>query len=195
MELATERLLLDALRMDDAEALYACRGDARVARFQGWRPVSVAEAADFIRRQHDETSTSPGSNAPAGWFQRAIRDRCNGQLMGDLGLCLPADEDGSVEFGISIATPFQGRGYGSEALRAVFAWVFEVQGRHRVHASVDPRNLASMAMLRSLGMRQEAHFRESLRLHGEWVDDMIFALLAREWLDWRLNHTAGPVSG
>jgi RimJ/RimL family protein N-acetyltransferase len=30
-------------------------------------------------------------------------------------------------------------------------------------------------------MRQEAHFRESLRLRGEWVDDVVFAMLAREW--------------
>jgi RimJ/RimL family protein N-acetyltransferase len=31
-------------------------------------------------------------------------------------------------------------------------------------------------------MRQEAHHRESLWLHGEWVDDMIFAMLSRDWL-------------
>lgn len=30
-------------------------------------------------------------------------------------------------------------------------------------------------------MRQEAHLRESLWLHGEWVDDAVFAILAREW--------------
>jgi RimJ/RimL family protein N-acetyltransferase len=59
--------------------------------------------------------------------------------------------------------------------------VFGQLGRHRIHASVDPRNLASMAMLRALGMRQEAHHRESLWLHGEWVDDVVFALLASEW--------------
>jgi RimJ/RimL family protein N-acetyltransferase len=36
-------------------------------------------------------------------------------------------------------------------------------------------------MLRGLGMRQEAHHRESLWLQGEWVDDVIFAVLAQEW--------------
>jgi len=48
--------------------------------------------------------------------------------------------------------------------------------------SVDPRNTASMALCRSLGLRQEAHHVESYRFRGEWVDDVIFALLAREWL-------------
>jgi len=39
------------------------------------------------------------------------------------------------------------------------------------------------AVLEAVGMRQEAHFRESLQFRGEWVDDVIFALLAREWAD------------
>jgi RimJ/RimL family protein N-acetyltransferase len=105
----------------------------------------------------------------------------NGVLIGDLGVCLPSDPHGSVEFGISIAPPYQGNGYASEALRALFVFVLGELGRHRVHASVDPRNLASMAMLRALGMRQEAHHRESLWFKGEWVDDVIFALLDHEW--------------
>jgi RimJ/RimL family protein N-acetyltransferase len=102
-------------------------------------------------------------------------------LIGDLGIHLPPDAEGSVEFGISVALAHQGRGYACEAVREVFGLVFGQLGRHRIHASVDPRNLACMAMLRALGMRQEAHHRESLRLHGEWVDDVVFALLASEW--------------
>jgi RimJ/RimL family protein N-acetyltransferase len=30
-------------------------------------------------------------------------------------------------------------------------------------------------------MRQEAHFVRSLWFKGEWVDDMIFAMLASDW--------------
>jgi RimJ/RimL family protein N-acetyltransferase len=51
----------------------------------------------------------------------------------------------------------------------------------RAVGSVDPRNVPSMALLRSLGFRQEAHHVESYFFRGEWVDDVIFAMLAREW--------------
>lgn len=176
MEINTPRLRLDALRPDDAQALFAYRADPAVSRFQGWCPASVAAAAEFIERQAGASLEMPDS-----WFQRAIRLCDNGELVGDLGIHLPAEAEGSIEFGISIAPVRQGRGYATEALRAVFELVFGRLGRHRIHASVDPRNLASMAMLRSLGMRQEAHHRESLWLRGEWVDDVVFALLAREW--------------
>jgi RimJ/RimL family protein N-acetyltransferase len=176
VELNTARLRLDALRAADAEVMFDYRADPDVSRFQSWRPASVTEAADFIERQAGASLDIPDS-----WFQRAIRLGDGGELIGDLGIHMPPDAEGSVEFGVSIAPAHQGRGYACEAVRAIFELVFGQLGRHRIHASVDPRNLASMAMLRALGMRQEAHHRESLWLHGEWVDDVVFALLASEW--------------
>ncbi|MEO6927367.1 MAG: GNAT family protein [Rhodanobacter sp.] len=173
MELVTRRLQIDALRLADAEGLFACRAHPEVARYQGWCPADLAAARDFIEAQPPSPSH--------GWFQRAIRLHEGGLLVGDLGVCLPEDPHDPVEFGISIAPAHQGRGYSSETARALFGFVFDQRGHHRVHASVDPRNLASMTMLRALGMRQEAHHRESLWFKDEWVDDVIFAMLDHEW--------------
>jgi RimJ/RimL family protein N-acetyltransferase len=176
MEFITHRLRLDVLRESDVETLFQYRSDPSVALYQGWRPQSRDEALDFIRSQQQIALDVPDS-----WLQLAIRLSDDGALIGDLGLHLPADADGSYEFGITIAPVYQGKGYAREAARALLDFLFRSLGAHRVHASIDPRNVASAALLRSLGMRQEAHFRESLKLRGEWVDDVIFALLAREW--------------
>lgn len=175
MELATSRLRIDALRAEDAQALFAYRADPAVARFQGWCPRDLAEAREFIETQN---AITPGR--PDGWLQRAIRRMDDGSLIGDLGVCLPDDPHAAVEFGISMAPAQQRNGYAREAAGALFRHVFGTLARHRVIASVDPRNLASIALLRALGMRQEAHHRHSLWLHGEWVDDAIFAMLASE---------------
>jgi RimJ/RimL family protein N-acetyltransferase len=179
VELLTPRLRLDALTPGDAAALFAYRGDAEVARYQSWQPASLDEAAEWI----EALALEP---APGHWWQRAIRQRDSGELIGDLGLGLPADEKAGVELGITIAPAWQGRGYAGEALRAALDWAF-ARGANRATASVDPRNTASVALLCSLGMRQEAHFRESYWLRGEWADDLVFALLAREW-----RHGADP---
>jgi RimJ/RimL family protein N-acetyltransferase len=176
VELSTARLRIDALGRADAEAFFAYRSDPAVARFQGWCPDDLAEASDFI-----EAQGKLSRERPDGWMQRAIRRRDDGMLIGDLGVCLPDDALASVEFGISVAPAHQRRGYGREAAAALFQHGFEELGRHRIHASVDPRNLASMELLYALGMRQEAHHRQSLWLRGEWVDDVIFAMLADEW--------------
>ena len=34
-------------------------------------------------------------------------------------------------------------------------------------------------------MRQEAHLRESIFFNGEWLDDVIYAMLEREWAERR----------
>ncbi|MEP6898339.1 MAG: GNAT family protein [Rhodanobacter sp.] len=176
MQQETSRLRIDALRPGDAEALFACRSAPSVARFQGWCPVDLAAARDFIDAQRFMPAGTSGQ-----WSQRAVRLRESGLLIGDMGLYLPKDARGPVEFGVSITPRHQGNGYASEAVRALFGEMFGTQGRHRIQASVDPRNLASMAMLRALGMRQEAHHIQSLWLGDEWVDDVIFAMLASEW--------------
>ena len=175
MELATARLRLDALRRDDAVALFAYRADPEVCRYQGWRPTALVDAERFIDDQSAMAAPMQGQ-----WFQRAIRNRDDGALIGDLGFCVA---DAQAEFGITLAHGAQGRGFAREALHALFGWLFGELGIHRVHASVDPRNVPSMALLQAMGMRKEAHFRESLRFHDEWVDDVVFGLLASEWPD------------
>jgi len=176
MELSTERLWFDGLRENDAMVLFAYRADPEVSRYQGWRPESLDEVKGFIRNQ------SGYAEPPAGvWFQRAIRRIDDGTLIGDLGVCI--SDDKQAEFGITLAPAAQGQGFAREALAGLLRELFGRLGVHRVHASVDPRNTASMTLLATVGMRQEAHFRESLRFRGEWVDDVVFALLAREWYE------------
>jgi RimJ/RimL family protein N-acetyltransferase len=176
VELATARLRLDALHDDDAGVLFQYRSEPSVALYQGWCPATLAEALDFIRAQQYASLDKPDT-----WLQRAIRHSSHGVLIGDVGVHVPYEPDGSYEFGITLAPSYQGKGFAREALRALFDYLFGTIGAHRVHASIDPRNLASAALLRSVGMRQEAHFRENLKIRGEWVDDVVFALLASEW--------------
>jgi RimJ/RimL family protein N-acetyltransferase len=174
MELATARLRLDALRPDDARALFGYRADPAVNRYQGWRPESLDEVSRFIERQRSVAFDTPGS-----WYQFALRPHDGGELVGDLGLHFV--DGANVELGITLAPVHQGRGLAGEALHAALALVFDQLRRHRVIASVDPRNLACIRLLERAGLRKEAHFRESWRDGDRWVDDAVYAMLDHEW--------------
>jgi RimJ/RimL family protein N-acetyltransferase len=176
MAIDTARLRLDRLEASDAPALFAYRGDDAVARYQGWRPASLAEAEAFIEGQ----ASLPFGTKDA-WCQLAVRDRTTGELVGDLGVHFPASTSDAIEFGISLQPRAQGNGYAREVMAAMLDLAFVEWGYRRAVGSVDPRNVASSALLRSLGFRQEAHHVESYFFRGEWVDDVIFAMLAREW--------------
>ncbi len=99
-----------------------------------------------------------------------------------MGIHFLEGNDPQAEIGFTIAPEFQGQGIGSEAVLGILGFLFDTLGKRRVMASVDPRNLASMALLKRVGMRKEAHSRGSLWFKGEWVDDVVWAIV-RDRLD------------
>jgi RimJ/RimL family protein N-acetyltransferase len=47
-------------------------------------------------------------------------------------------------------------------------------------ASTGHRNTASASLMERLGMRKEAHLRETEIVKGEWTDELVFAMLEDE---------------
>ena len=174
--LVTARLVLRRLQLSDCAGILAYRADPQVARFQGWEPRSLEEMHEFVKAQ---LALQP--NMPDTWFQLAITLRPGGELIGDCGLHFPPDGPHQAELGITVAPAYQRQGYAAEALTVVLDYLFLELDKHRAYASVDPDNIASRRLLARLGMRQEAHFRESLWFKGRWADDVIYALLQHEW--------------
>jgi RimJ/RimL family protein N-acetyltransferase len=46
---------------------------------------------------------------------------------------------------------------------------------------IDARNQGSARVLERLGLRREAHFVSNEIMHGEWTDEVVYALLEDEW--------------
>jgi RimJ/RimL family protein N-acetyltransferase len=175
-DIRTERLKLSPLVASDASAMFAYRSDPDVCRYQSFEPGSLGDVERFIAELQPNVFDTAGT-----WFQFAIRGRQPGQLIGDLGTHFSADDPRQVEIGLTVSPAHQGQGYGTEAALGVLDYLLGFLRKHRVYASVDPRNESSVALLRRIGMRQEAHFRKSLWFKGEWADDMVFGILAAEW--------------
>lgn len=175
-ELFTDRLIIRLLGASDAKAMYTYRTEPAVLRFQTWAPASVQEVRALIERLRTLDPLTPGE-----WFQIGIALRATGELVGDFGLQARADDPRLVEVGITLAPRFQHQGLASEALGALLEFLFTGTETHRVHCSVDPENHPCIKLLEKVGMRREAHLIESLWLKGAWVDDVIYAMLRREW--------------
>ncbi|MDF1799848.1 MAG: GNAT family protein [Planctomycetota bacterium] len=178
----TERLVVGPFEAADASALFAYRCSPEIQRFQPWSPESEAAVADFLAGQELAALTTRDAR-----LQLAIRSRGRGTLVGDLGLHVVGAGASQVEVGFTIAPEHQGRGLGTEAVRGLLGHLFEDLGKHRVLASVDPGNAASLALLRRLGLRLEAHHIASYHFRGRWVDDLVFAMLRSEWLGGELG--------
>jgi RimJ/RimL family protein N-acetyltransferase len=147
-----------------------------VNRFQGWIPYTIEDVKDFI-----ENRISSQIDQEDSWFQFVILTRVENQIIGDIGMHFISKENRLVELGVTIAQKYQGKGYATETMIGAINFLFKELGKHRIICSIDPRNLKSEALVKRLGFRKEAHFKKSLFLWNEWVDDMIYALLNEEW--------------
>ena len=106
--------------------------------------------------------------------------RESGELVGHLTMSIdPEHRQG--EIGFIFHPAHQGRGYATEASRALVAHAFEHYDLHRIYGRLEPRNEASAGVLEKLGMRREAHLIENEWVKGEWQSEVVYALLAREW--------------
>jgi RimJ/RimL family protein N-acetyltransferase len=169
------QVVLSPLSPTDAEALFAYRSLEAVRRYQTWEPVHPKDAIGFIAAQAGLAFDTPGT-----WFQLGIRMRDGKALVGDIGVHFLEDGE-QVEIGITLAPAAQGCGIATEAVEMLLDHLFGALGKHRVIASVDPRNGPSVRLLERVGMRREAYFVQALLFKGEWADDVVYAVLASEW--------------
>jgi RimJ/RimL family protein N-acetyltransferase len=175
--LTTDRLVLRRFRDDDLDAFVAYRSDPEVARYQSWdAPYPPAEARRFL-----DSLRAADPDTPGEWFQFAVALGGDDRLIGDCAaLVLPGDP-GQAQIGFSLARAAQGRGYATEAVRRLLDYLLLERGKHRVTAGCDDRNLRSAALLERVGMRREGHLLESAWSKGEWTNDLVYAVLRREW--------------
>jgi len=176
MLLTTERLVLRRFRLADAPALAAYRSDEDIARYQSWSaPFTLEQAEDFVAYM---ATADPGR---PGWFQWAVELASERALIGDVGVGL-ADNLMQADLGFTFAADRHGHGYATEAVRAVLDRLFRVQGVRRVSAECDARNLPSARLLERVGFTREGLRRSHTWIKGEWTDDLLFGLLADDWL-------------
>jgi len=175
----SERLILRRARAEDLEPLVFSWSDPMMSR---WTPDRSDHRGFIGQMIADMQVKRPGEQGPGGpWYQYIAERREDGVLVGDLGVGFDVPGPHQVELGYRILPAFHRMGYAKEAAAALIDHLIEQHGIHRFVGVVASPNEASKAVLRSLGFRQEGHFRESFWCGGEWVDDDYFALLASEW--------------
>lgn len=175
--LETERLTLRPITEPDVPAMTVYRGDPEVCRYLPFTP----QTTDDIRQRMGHMFGSTSLEGERGGVPVGIFRRDDGDLIGDLVLFHLDRTNGNVEIGWVIRPDVAGRGYATEAVRALLGAAFGTYGVRRVVARIDAENLASARLAERVGMRREAHLVENEWYNGRWGDELDYAILAREW--------------
>lgn len=158
LPLLTERLELRAFEPGDLEALHAVYGDPEVTRF-----IPAYPTLEHTRRALDIHVREARKGNPAFW---ALIERESGDLIGDAGLGLIEGIGPEFELGYTIGPRWWGRGYATEAARAVRDHALGPLALPELLALVRPENVASINVLEKIGMehvgRRHAYGAEHL---------------------------------
>jgi RimJ/RimL family protein N-acetyltransferase len=182
----TRRLVLRPLRPDDLDDVHAYQSLEEVCKYLLFEPRSRDEVATKLERY----ATARRLAADGDFLQLGLvladpagrnADGDSGRVIGDSYFTIASIEHLRGEIGWSIHPDFAGQGYAAEAANAVLGLAFDTMGLHRVFAELDPRNAASIALCKRLGMREEAYFVEEMMFKGAWADTGIYAILESEW--------------
>jgi RimJ/RimL family protein N-acetyltransferase len=173
--LKTARLTLRPCVIGDLDALYDIQSRPEVTRYL----LYGARDRGQVRKVLED-------RIQADFLERDALDLAvvlpeTGVLIGDVVLFLRSQEHRQGEIGYVFHPDYGGRGYATEAARALLGLGFEHYGLHRIVGRLDARNTASARVLERLGMRREAHFVRNEIVKGEWTDEVVYAMLEDEW--------------
>jgi RimJ/RimL family protein N-acetyltransferase len=169
--LRTDRLLLRPFETRDGDAFIDAWADEGYASMLLSGTMNAAEVREMVRRR-----TQPGDGHLVGLVVEH-----DGEVVGDSILVLQGTGLSEGEIGWTIFPRHTGRGYATEAARAVLRLGFEHYGLRRIVANLDARNDRSAALCERLGMRRETHRLGDFWSKGTWTDSYDYALLRDEW--------------
>jgi RimJ/RimL family protein N-acetyltransferase len=182
---STARLRLRTMTTSDVDDVHAYQSRPDVCAYLLFEPRTREEVAERLERN----ATAIVLSGDGDYWQIAIERRDHpGRVIGDVFFVIKDAANATCEIGWTLHPEHTGSGYVTEAASAVLTLAFSELRAHRAIAQLDPRNQASAAVCRRLGMRLEAHHIEDLWFRGAWSDTAVHAVLEREWAE----RPAGP---
>ena len=166
--LKTPRLTLRPLTLDDAEKMFQnWTHSVNATKYLTWPPHGNLEVTkDRLRQQITEANEEWG-----------IVDTQTQELMGVIDVVGETTETQTKIIGYVLGEKFWNKGYMTEALEAVIAYLFDATAVNRIEATHDIANPGSGKVMEKAGMTFEGILRQAARNNQGVVDIAIYSIL------------------
>lgn len=164
---------LRAREPEDEPLLYQWFNDLEVTQHLSLRyPLSHAQEKEFI-----EASGKIGY----GGATFGVETRVESRLIGGVGFERVSPENRNAVLGIAIGDKaFWNGGYGTDAMRVLCRFGFEMMNLHRVELEVFAENARAVHVYEKVGFRIEGTRRQAVFKFGEYQDLHVMGLLEGE---------------
>jgi RimJ/RimL family protein N-acetyltransferase len=146
-EIGSERLTLTPLVPGDAEEMVDVLADERLYEFTGGAPPDAGQ----LRARYERMVAGSG-RAEEEWLNWVVRRRSDDRPVGTVQATIE-ERDGERTAWVAwvVGVPWQGRGFATEAARALVGWLRE-QGVHEIAAAVAPGHVVSERVASNAGL-------------------------------------------
>jgi len=173
-QLETTRFALREIGVADLETLHSYWSDDVVTKYMNVSFKNIEETKQMV----DLLNSLPERGEGRRW---AIVDKKSGVVQGSCGYHNVKAEHRRAEIGYELGRRYWGQGAIQEVMKAVINHCFEERGFNRIEAFVTVGNNRSLNTLKRLGFRPEGLLREYEFTQGSFHDQVVFALLRRDW--------------
>ncbi|MGO4454548.1 GNAT family N-acetyltransferase [Arthrobacter sp. RAF14] len=178
--IATDRLVLRPTELSDAPALEKIRGSEETTRYLSHEPLDPTAVRDRIASDRERATASTATVFRHAW---ALELRATGQVIGEASTWTtrtPPEpghlEPGQAALGYVLDPDYHRQGYGREAAKALVNWLFTERDIRTAFAGVFEPNLASQALLKSLGFTPDRWFTAEQDQSGKGLPSIRFRL-------------------
>ncbi|AOE50418.1 GNAT family N-acetyltransferase [Kangiella sediminilitoris] len=169
----TGRLLLRPLKESDFEDYCDYAMDPEVMKYI--MPVSSKKDAHQLFLNHFGEWTGEEGR----WMGAAVVLKSEPKLIGDIGFRYVNKYHEQIEIGYKFNRNYHGKGFGTEATKAMLKIIVRDWPCHKIVAYCEPRNIASWKLMEHFGMVREAYFKEHFKFDGRWQDEVAYGCLTR----------------
>ena len=103
-------------------------------------------------------------------YEFAVVLKAEARLIGGCAIHVSSPDSPEGWIGYCFNRHFWGQSYATETARVLLAFGFAQLKLHRVFATCDPANIASIRVMEKIGMQREGHLREHKWVNERWRD-------------------------
>ncbi|MDP4089958.1 MAG: GNAT family protein [Bacillota bacterium] len=174
--LESEKILLGTYKLSDWKDVLKYTSDPAVWRYLDEEPLDEKAVRQFVANSVEQQTQRDGF---AEHIPVVLRPSL--EIIGHVTFYGMYKQGEIAGVSIMIGSKYQGRGYGTEALKNIIKYAFSNTKAHRLESGCDARNAAAVKMMEKAGLRREGVFRETMFVGDRWRDECLYSILKSEW--------------
>lgn len=173
--LTTERLMLRAVTMNDAEDMFTYGSNENVTKYVLWNThESIEDSKDFIDMALETYEMRPFYHWGIVYKEKFI---------GTIDFVMVQEHNRVGEIGYVLAEEYWNKGIVTEAAKKVMDFGFSELGLVRIQARCVSDNIGSARVMEKTGMKHEGTLRKALLLKGKHHNVEMYAITDEDKTD------------